>query len=169
MADISAIFGILLTLGIVFPGLLTAVWLLFPVRVARAQTRLTCTPGRCVFLGAGVAALILVPSLFAWNVGGGGVKFVISVFLAAILALAALGAAGLTARLGAQLQTHSPALTPAGAFVRGAVVLELAAFFPMLGWFIFLPMFIVASLGAALFAVLNWMPRAPVVPPPPAP
>ena len=37
MADISAVFGILLSLGIVFPGLLTAWRLLFPATVARAS------------------------------------------------------------------------------------------------------------------------------------
>jgi len=39
MADMSAIFFILLIISIAFPSMLTAWWLLFPSVVARAQTR----------------------------------------------------------------------------------------------------------------------------------
>jgi hypothetical protein len=45
-----------------------------------------------------------------------------------------------------------------GAFLRGAAALELAAAFPVLGWFIVIPLAIIASLGATAFAVLHWMP-----------
>jgi len=51
-------------------------------------------------------------------------------------------------------------LTPAGAFVRGAIALELAAVFPFIGWFLLIPLTIVTSLGATAFALLHWMPRA---------
>jgi hypothetical protein len=43
--------------------------------------------------------------------------------------------------------------------VRGAVALELAAVFPLAGWFVVLPLAIVTSLGATVFALLHWMPR----------
>ncbi len=41
MADVYAIFGTLLALGIAFPGMLTAWWLLFPRTVEGAQQRLS--------------------------------------------------------------------------------------------------------------------------------
>ena len=47
MADISAIFFILLIIGVAFPAMLTAWWLLFPSLIARAQIRvekLPCDP-----------------------------------------------------------------------------------------------------------------------------
>ena len=44
MADISAIFFILLIIGISYPALLTAWWLLFPSTVERARVRLDRTP-----------------------------------------------------------------------------------------------------------------------------
>ncbi|MCJ7512729.1 MAG: hypothetical protein MUO23_07130 [Anaerolineales bacterium] len=40
MADVSAIFGILLVLAIVFPGLMFTVWLLFPDKVAQEEVLL---------------------------------------------------------------------------------------------------------------------------------
>ena len=39
MADISAIFFILLILGVAYPAMLAAWWLLFPKLIQRAQTR----------------------------------------------------------------------------------------------------------------------------------
>jgi hypothetical protein len=49
--------------------------------------------------------------------------------------------------------------TSLGAFIRGSVVLELAAFFPILGWFFLLPLVLITAFGATGFALLNWLPR----------
>jgi hypothetical protein len=43
--------------------------------------------------------------------------------------------------------------------VRGAVALELAAVFPLIGWFVFIPVTFIMALGAFLFALVGWMPR----------
>ena len=43
--------------------------------------------------------------------------------------------------------------------MRYAIVIELASFFPILGWFIFFPIATITTLGAAAFALLHWMPR----------
>ena len=51
MADVYAVFGTLLALGIAFPGLLTATWLLFPGAVGRATLRVSATPARSFFFG----------------------------------------------------------------------------------------------------------------------
>jgi hypothetical protein len=48
--------------------------------------------------------------------------------------------------------------------VRGAVALELAAVFPLIGWVIVIPLAIVTSLGATVFALLHWMPRVSPLP-----
>ena len=49
--------------------------------------------------------------------------------------------------------------TPLGGFIRGAIILELAAFFPVLGWLFLWPLALITALGATIFALLNWMPR----------
>ncbi|HNQ95553.1 MAG TPA: hypothetical protein PKH47_12835, partial [Anaerolineales bacterium] len=52
--------------------------------------------------------------------------------------------------------------SPFNAFIRGAVILELAAFFPLIGWlFVWIPL-LITSFGATAFALLNWMPRVKV-------
>lgn len=159
MADISAIFGILLTLGLVFPGLLTTVWLLFPATVERARLRLAHTPWQCFWLGGVLTALISLPVAVLLALSIGPAQFLGYSLIGLALAFSALGAAGLAAKMGDHLARQSAGLSPAGAFVRGAVALELAAFFPVIGWFILVPLAIVLSLGAAAFALLHWMPR----------
>jgi hypothetical protein len=50
-------------------------------------------------------------------------------------------------------------ISPFSGFIRGAIILEFAAFFPVIGWlFIWIPLLIMAF-GATAFALLNWLPR----------
>ena len=60
-----------------------------------------------------------------------------------------------------RLQSLSPSQSPLGAFVRGAVALELAAAFPVIGWFFVIPLTMVTALGATVFALLHWTPGPP--------
>ncbi len=67
--------------------------------------------------------------------------------------LVVLGAASLLARKNAQ------SLQPADrAFARGATALVLASGIPVIGWFALFPAAFLTSLGAAVFALLRWMP-----------
>ena len=61
MADVFAVFGTMLALGIALPGLLLTWRLLFPKVVDRAQQRLTQTPWRCFFSGGFVLLLSAIP------------------------------------------------------------------------------------------------------------
>jgi hypothetical protein len=159
MADVSAIFGILLSLGIVFPGLLTAWWLLFPATVERARLRLDRTPWQCFWLGGVAAAGLVIPVAVLLALPVGLAKLAGWGTISLALAVASLGAAGLAAKMARRLREDGGA--PLGSFVRAAVALELAAAFPVLGWFIVIPLAIVTALGASLFALLRWTP-APV-------
>ncbi len=159
MADISAIFGILLIVGLAFPGLLTTLWLLLPATVERARVRLDRTPWRCLWLGGVILAMSLIPSVILIALPWGPAKLAGWAVITFMLAFAGLGAAGLALKMSGHLANQSSgALTSASAFVRGAVALELAAVFPIIGWFILAPLTAVVSLGAATFAVLHWMP-----------
>lgn len=156
MSDISAIFGTLLTLGIVFPGWLTAFWLLFPASVERARARLDETPWRCFWLGGAVLAAFIIPVLILLALPFGPAKFLGYLLIASVLGVSSIGAAGLASRMGGTLTKASPGLSSAAGFVRGAVALELAAAMPLVGWLVFMPLAIVLSLGASAFAILNW-------------
>ena len=158
MADISAVFGILLSLGLVFPGLLTAWRLLFPATVARATLRLELTPWRCFWLGGVLVALLVVPTVVLLALPFGPAKLAAYVLIVAALAFASLGGAGLAGKMAGQMQQASPGLSALAAFVRAAVALELAAAFPVIGWFVAIPLIAVTALGATVFALLHSVP-----------
>lgn len=160
MADVYAVFGTLLALGIVFPGLLLTWWLLFPVSVEHARARMAITPWRCLGMGVLGSFAFGFPIALLLGLPLGPAKFLGSVLLFGGLALASVGAAGLAAVMGDRLAGQSGGkLTPAGGLVRGALALELAAAFPLIGWFLVIPLVAVSGLGAACFALLRWGPR----------
>lgn len=162
MADLTAIFFILLIIGIAYPALLTAWWLLSPAAVERARLRLDRTPGKSFWLGLAVLIGFLIPILILFNLPSGFFKFLGFVTIGIMLVVSSIGAAGLASRFADKLNRLG-SFSPLGSFIRGAVIIELASILPILGWFIFLPISIVTSLGASAFALLNWVPKT--VPP----
>jgi hypothetical protein len=160
MADVFAVFGTLLALGIAFPGLLAAFWLLFPARVETSRLRLEKTPWACVWMGVAALLLIGMPAfvLLALPISIAKLAGSLVIFLA--LCSAAVGAAGIASLMGSRISGPDRKSEPSlGEFVKGAIALELAAIFPVLGWVVILPLAILVSLGAASFAVLGWQPR----------
>jgi hypothetical protein len=160
MADVYAVFGTLLALGIAFPGMLLGYWLLFPSAVGRAQHRLEATPYRCLFLGLGAAALTIgLVSMFS-AVPLGVIKLLAAILGFGALAVATIGAAGIASSMATRLRAAAGGgLSDAAALLRGAVAFEMAAAFPLVGWFVALPVSLVASYGAGIFSLLRWMPR----------
>ena len=159
MADISAIFFILLIISIAFPSMLAAWWLLFPSLIARAQTRIEKTLAPSFWLGLVVVIVLALPIFILFALPFGPAKFLGWILLAASLALSSIGSAGIAAHLGERMKQSGNNYTSLNAFIRGAVILELATFFPLLGWFFIWPLALITAFGATGFALLNWMPR----------
>ena len=159
MADISAIFFILLIISIAFPSMLAAWWLLFPSVVARAQTRIEKTLARTFWMGLVIVIAVTIPIVILMALPFGPAKFLGWILLAASLALSSIGSAGIAAHLGEQMKRTGTQYPPLNAFIRGAVILELAIFFPILGWLFLWPLALITAFGATGFALLNWMPR----------
>ncbi len=156
MADVYAVFGTLLALGIAFPGMLMAWWLLFPGVVGRAGARAAGDPWRCLGVGLLGAIGLSIPIGVLLALPFGPAKFLGFMLLLLVLTAASLGAAGIAAQMGERLGDRvGGAATGPGAFLRGAVALELAAAFPFIGWFILIPLAILASLGAVLLTLLR--------------
>ena len=100
-----------------------------------------------------------LPVIILLNLPWGGFQAlgIAAIFL--LMAITSLGAAGLAGLMGQRLQTLGLNASDAGATVRGAVAMELAAVFPIIGWFIFIPVAFVISLGATAFALIGWTSR----------
>ena len=161
MADISAIFFILLILGIAFPAMLATWWLLFPNLIARAQTRIERSLAASFWLGMLVVIVLAIPIVILLALPFGPAKFLGWILLALSLALSSIGTAGIAAHLATRLNQRGD-FSPLSGFIRGAAILELAAFFPVIGWlFVWIPLLITAF-GATVYALLNWMPRGKV-------
>ena len=159
MADISAIFFILLIISMAFPAMLSAWWLLFPALITRAQTRIEKSLARSFWLGLVIVIALTIPIVILLALPFGPAKFIGWILIAASLALSSIGSAGIAAHLGERMKQAGNNYTSLSAFVRGSVVLELAAFFPVLGWFFLMPLALITAFGATGFALLNWLPR----------
>jgi len=151
MADMYAIFGSLILLGISYPATLGTWWLLFPDRVERSRLKITEKPRRSLgfgflaALGAAIPAAVLfaLPSQFTQVLGW--------IWLVLVLGFASLGAAGIAAELGLRLNwKNDGAFLSVGAFLRGALLWELAAVFPLIGWLLVIPLGTLISLGGAV-------------------
>ncbi len=160
MADVFAIYGTLLALGIALPGMLLAWRLLLPKIVTRAEQRLEQTPWQCLFGGGFMLFVYLIPVIILFNLPWGIFNGLGLGAIFGLIAITSLGAAGLAGLMGRRLQGLGLETSVVGATIRGAVVLELAAVFPLIGWFIFIPLAFMISLGATCFAVLGWMPHS---------
>jgi hypothetical protein len=140
--------------------MLSAWWLLFPSHVDKAGSRLGANPWRCL----GVGALASIPVGFGVTVLSasplGLAKFVGAILGFGALTFSSLGAAGLVKLMGSRLSGEDESEPLAlGSYIRGALALELAAAFPVIGWFITIPITLVAAFGASTLAAINWVPK----------
>ena len=159
MSDMLAIILILVLLGCAYPALLATLRVLFPRPVAFNQARIEQQTWRCFWSGLLAAVAIALPAVILINLPLGLLKFLGWLLLALGLGLSVFGAAGLAGLMASRMQV-SQNREPAefGTFVRAAVMIELAAIFPLLGWLVFFPISLLISLGAAM---LTWLRGAP--------
>src|SRR6185369_2266382 len=136
----------------------TAWWLLFSSLISLAQARVEKTPWQTFWLGLILVIALTIPIIILLALPFGPAKFIGWLLLGVSLAVSSIGAAGVAAHLGKRLSKHTN-VTPLNGFIRGAVILELAAFFPVIGWlFVWIPIIFI-SFGATGFALLKWTPR----------
>jgi hypothetical protein len=162
MSDMIAIFNILLITGLAFPGMLVTWLLLFPTLVERAHKRVERTPGATFWMGLAGTILIAIPIAILLALPFAPAKFLGWVGICLALTFASFGAAGIAALMGSRARRAKPDMSEMATFVWGAVAFELAAVFPVLGWVIVIPLGILTSMGAAIFALFNWVPKAQV-------
>lgn len=159
MADVYIVLFTLIGILISLPALLVALNLLLPAATNRVTLRLARTPGKSFFLGVPIAVAFLLWIAITSQINFGPIQA--TAFLGALvgMGLGTFGAAGMARLIGQRLKPRSGARSEIGHLVRGAVVFELACLFPIVGWFLFAPLVGTAVLGAAVFALLGWVPR----------
>ena len=149
MDDIYTISGSLILLGITYPGLLTTWWLLFPERVEKAREMITEKPSRFLWIGLLAALAAAIPGAFLFLIPSPMTQVLGWIWVAFLLGFASLGSAGIAAELGLRVNWKNDGVHQSlGAFLRGALIWELAAIFPLIGWLLVIPVGTLVSFGA---------------------
>ena len=126
---------------------------IFPAAVERCQGAYQSKPIRSIFLGClvGIPGTIIgVACLNAGNPLGQLIGFS-SIFL--LFSLAVLGASGLSRLLGIRLNSPQDSQQPWKRVYRGSTVLSITFLFPLIGWFLILPLTLLSGLGVALLSL----------------
>ena len=125
---------------------IVAFTVLFSRRAQVAANALTDAPGKQV--GTGVLIALIAGTLSVSLMGRGGpIAAVGFAILAAVLALAVLGSAGLALVVAERIRGLDPKYSSLSATARGVGLI------PIIGWFFLLPAALFASLGAGTAAL----------------
>jgi len=130
-------------------ALTLAYGLLFPARSELARREISTQPLRCV--GRGAVVFLTVGLLGAVVVGASHIPLVKLLgwfLLMSLFLVAALGLSGIAMNAGERLQRLAPDLTPYAAYSRGAAFLIVGCMLPLVGWFAFGPLLLLAAIGA---------------------
>ena len=151
MSDNITILGALIVLGLSYPATLTACWLLFPERVESARIKIIEEPKRSFWIGVLAAFVAAIPGAFFFAVQAQFFQILGWIWLAVVLGFASLGSAGIAADLGLRLNwKNDGAFLSLGAFLRGALIWELSAILPLIGWVLVIPVGTLLSLGGTI-------------------
>lgn len=161
-------FGVAVTMALLvsWAALVIVTALALPHKAQLAQSLLDKKPKKCFLSGLGMAILAFIALNLVSN------PFPLIKLAGTALSLLSggvlvIGGAGIASLLGARIGEMSGAKTSFGMLARGSLVHSFAMLFPLLGWFLMLPLSIVFALGSGVLAVLPQKQTysSPVVPP----
>jgi hypothetical protein len=147
-------FGVAIVMALIisWTSLLVAVSLMLPDRAERSERALETAPRRCAGYGA-IGAVLVAVSIAAVRAPFPLIKLLAIVLLLALGAALVVGGAGIARLMGKRIGEMSGARTSFGSLVRGGVAYSAAMLFPLLGWYLFLPISSLFALGAGMIAL----------------
>ena len=162
--DVLAVISFLIGTGISAWALTMAYGLLFPAKSEVAKLAVSSRPWKCI--GNGALILLVFGGLgFALlAVPRPGVKLLGWLILMTILAIGALGLAGISLNASERLRRMEPNMSHYAAFSRGAGFLIAGCILPIVGWLGFAPVLLLASIGAGVKATLTRVEEPPFNP-----
>lgn len=102
-------------------------------------------------IGIGGVIGLAIPVAFLTALPAGFIQFMGFLLVLAALTLASISTAGFAGVLGERINAQrATELRQPLRFLAGAVALELAAIFPIVGWFVIIPITLVISFGASI-------------------
>ncbi len=154
IGDSFAIVAILIGIGLTAWALILGAGLVFAARAGAARERFEQRPWKGFFVGLLVTGTAGVVSI---GMAGSPVpllKFLGLALLMSLMAVAAMGASGLCLMVSWRIRSLEPGLSLYASLTRAAMIIVVAAFFPMLGWFLLGPILFITSLGVGTQVVL---------------
>ena len=139
-------------------SIFTIINLLLPTFVEQTRSILETSPGRSLLLGlVNFIFAVVAISLLLWATRVGSIVAGISVFFAGLVGLAftgllLLGLVSAASLLGIRTGETKSVV---GTYLRGGGILLLACLTPFLGWFVFTPLVVWTTLGAAIQTILH--------------
>lgn len=131
-------------------------WLLyeaiFPAAVERCRVAYMRRPIRAVLLGALITAPTMFVGLSLIGIANPVTKFFGFTILCFLMLLGILGSAGLSRLIGVRLASIGDEHQPWRRVLRGGIVLSITFLFPVVGWFLVLPVTLVSGVGASVLA-----------------
>ena len=159
MADVYIVVFTVIGILLSVPALIITVSLLMPRVTKRAQIRLSQTFGKSFALGLPITGAFLLWITITSQVDVGPVQAMAYAAAVIGMGLATIGAGGMARLLGERIGDSSRPHSEMHNLVRGSIVYLLACMTPIVGWFLFVPIVGAAIVGAAMFGLLNWMPK----------
>ena len=97
-----------------------------------------------------------IPGYFLLNIPAQFFQILGWTWVALVFSIITLGVAGIAAEISLRLNwKNDGAFQSLGAFLRGAILFELAALFPVIGWLLIFPIGTITALGAAVPVILK--------------
>lgn len=160
MADVFKILFLILGMLICTVSYWLMFSALFAPAVNRAQQALAARPLRVLLMGALIGIpLVLLGLALAAN-GAGPLKL-LGVTLLILLTTAALfGSTGLVRMVGLGLGNPQTPRSNGSVVLRGGSVVAIACVFPLVGWFLLLPVVLIVGFGAMLQGLRRQSPVA---------
>jgi len=158
MADVYTVLFIVIGILISVPALLVALNLLMPQVTERVERRLDKSPGKSFAVGLPVTAVLLFWSLANFESNAGLLQTSAFIIFFLGMALGSIGGAGMARLLGRRIAPLSDNHSDIHFLLRGAIVYELAALVPFVGWFIFAPIVGIMAVGAAVLSMFSKQP-----------
>jgi hypothetical protein len=155
LADTMAIFLVIVGLLICF----NAVWLfcraIWEPLVRHARDAHDDGMVKSFFVGVPLTAIVVVTFFALANDKQGPWGLVAFILLGVYILFASIGVSGLAGLIGDKLADRSHSQPPWKETVRGGAVLVLSFLFPVVGWFVLMPIAFVVGCGASIRAVFR--------------
>lgn len=165
LADTVGIFLVIVGLLIAFPALWLLCRGLWPGAVVACGERNRRGMVKSFFVGLPFLVILII----AMGISGklpGPVGQLSPLFLLSVFFLyASVGVAGIATMLGGRLPSPADEARTWNRTLRGSIVLVLSFLFPILGWFLLLPVSLIVGFGTLTRVLLTYK-KVPATPPP---